>query len=490
MSTIEDRLTSALEARAGQVQPEDLRPAEVPSPKVTWLRHPATYAVVAAACAAVIAAPFVVDLGAGDPDPDPAPPPASQTPDLPPQEDVGGGWPVEFGTTPVDVDGDGVKDEIRVRHEPGKPLAGPRARIEVDLSATGTTVFAVVDSFNAFVNVAEAVDLDGDGDRELTIYRDDADYRNGAETFAVLTLAPDRLLEVEVPATPALVTGIIPDADTGRGYQSRVWVGRGGLRSYVTTDTYGGVEPLNLPVVYPVRVTAWSLVDGALVASDQGVQCIDVVNGPDSLLPVPCPDGYGTTTTPTFFPEQDETIGLGESFEVPKGSVTFTVSLEGGPVDHGAVEPGTTELVVGLPGGEVQRVPLPGVWVPAAYTTPVRMPGSDLTVLVAQEGGDSTTMTLVVIRQGKVMAALTDGPVPFGGGWLGAEAQGFQTWIGPDHVVYTRVMTEPMGEQYDVYRWTLGGTVSIDATPTLQPQSVGCFDLDNSAPGGEVTPCG
>ena len=491
MSTIEDRLTSALAARAEQVQPEDLREEGLPAPKVTWLRHPATYVVAAAACAAAIAAPFVLDLG--DADPSPAPPFTSQTPTpsetLPPQEDVGGDWPVEFGTSPVDVDGDGVKDRTRVRHEPGEPLAGPRARVEVDLSSTGATVFGIVETFDSFVNVAEAVDLDGDGDRELTIYRDDTDYRNGAEPFAVLSLVEDRLVEATVPATPALVTGIIHDGDTGRGYQSRVWVTAGVMRSYITTDTYTGVEPLNLPLTYPVQVTSWSMVDGALVPRDQGRQCIDIAADPGNDLPVPCPAGFGDTGSPALFPEQDQTIGLGESFEVAKGSVTFTVSLDGGPVDHGAVEPGTTELVVELPGGEVQRVPLPGGWVPAAYTTPVRMAGSDLTVLVAQEGGDSTTMTLVVVRQGKVMAALTDGPVPFGGGWLGAEAQGFQTWIGPDNVVYTRVMTEPMVEQYDVYRWALGGTVSIDETPTLQPQSVGCFDIDNSAPGGAVTPC-
>lgn len=476
MSTIEDRLTSALAARAEQVQPEDLRPPEVPRPKVTWLRHPATYVVAAAACAAAIAAPFVVDLGGGDPSPAPSPPSTPTT--LPPQEDVGADWPAEFGTSPVDVDGDGVEDKIRVRHEPGKPLAGPRARIEVDLSAAGATVFGVIDSFKGFVNVAEAVDLDGDGDRELTIYRDDADYRNGAETFAVLTLAEDRLLEVEVPATPALITGIIPDPDTGRGYQSRVWVAGGELRSYVTTDSFSGVEPLNLPPVYPVRVSSWSMVDGALLATEEGVQCIDTLREAATDLPVACREGYAPDPSPALFPEQEDRIGAGESFDVALGSVTFTVGLE----------LGGRELVVDVPGGGEERLTLAEGEAPEVYTTPVNLSdGSDLAVLVAQQGPAGTEMTLVVLGDNRLVTTLHEGAVPFGNGELSVDAGRYETWIGPDDVLYTAVAGRRSPE-YEVYRWSLGGTVSMGVAPTLQPLALGCFGMDLDAP-GDLTPC-
>jgi hypothetical protein len=480
MSTIEDRLTRALEARTEQVQPEDLRPAEVPAPKVSWLRHPATYAVAAAACAAAIAVPFVVDLGEGDPSPTPpvTTPTPSQT--LPPQEDVGGSWPAEFGTTPVDVDGDGVKDKIRVRHEPGKPLVGPRARIEVDLSATGTTAFGVIDSFEGFVNVAEHADLDGDGMQELTIYRDDTDYRNGAEPFAVLTLTEDRLVEVPAPATPLLATGTIVEPDTGRGYQSRTYVDDNGLHSFVTTDTYSGIEPLNLPAVYPVQVTSWSMVDGALVPSDDGVQCIDILPAGASDLPVPCPEGYGPEASPTLFPEQQDQIGVGESFDVALGSVTFTVGLEADG----------SELVVDVLGGGERRLTLPDGEAPEVYTTPVDMSGAgDLALLVAQQGPASTEMTLVILQRGGLVATLTEGPVPFGNGRLSVDAGRFQTWIGPDNVLHTAVATIESDEEYDVYRWALGGTVSMGVTPTLQPQRLGCFAIDLEAPDGDVTPC-
>lgn len=478
MTTIEDRLAAALTARAEQIQPEDLRAPDVPTAGVTWLRHPATYVAAAAACAAVIAAPFLVDLEGDDPTPAPAPTsPASET--LPPQEDVGGDWPAEFGTTPIDVDGDGVKDKIRVRHEPGKPLVGPRARVEVDLSATGASVFGVIDSFKGFANVAEHVDLDGDGLQELTIYRDDTDYRNGAEPFAVLSVVEDRLVEVPAPATPVLATGTIVDPDTGRGYSSRTWVDRRGLHSYITTDTYSGVEPLNLPLVYPVRVTSWSMVDGALVASEVGLECVDVVDGPDSGLPTACPASYGPNASPTLFPAQEQAVGPGESFDVPIGSGTFTVALAADG----------SELVVDQPGGEQARLSLPGAAATGVYTTPVDMPGTgELNILVAQEGATGTEMTLVILRDGELTATLEEGEIPFGGGELSVDAGRYETWVGPDNVLYTAVEGRRSPE-YEVYRWSLGGTVSMGIAPTLQPQALGCWGLDLDAPSSDLAPC-
>lgn len=470
MSTVEDRLTQALAARAEQVQPEDLRPPEVPAPKVTWLRHPATYVVAAAACAAVITAPFLVDLGGGTDDPSPTPPSPSQT--LPPQEDVGGDWPAELGTSPVDVDGDGTKDKIRVRHEPGKPLVGDRARVEVDLSSTGESVFGIVETLGGYLNVSHAVDLDSDGDRELVLYRERV-------SSVVVALAEDRLVEVEAPAAPALFTGIIEEPDTGRGYQSTILPDEDVLRSYVTTDTYSGIEPLNLPILYPVRMTAWSMVDGGLIPSDEGVQCIDVVNGPDSGRPVPCPEGFGPDSPPTLFPEQQETAGPGESFDVALGSDTYTVGLE----DDGS------ELVVEVPGGAEKRVALPGGET-EVYTTPVDMSGANaLALLVAQESGDSTEMKLVILQRGGLVVTVTEGPVPFGNGRLSVDAGRFQTWIGPDGALYTAVMTIDSDEEYDVYRWAQGGTVSMGVTPTLQPLRLGCFAIDLDAPSGDLTPC-
>ncbi|MFA6298461.1 MAG: hypothetical protein WC642_04800, partial [Nocardioides sp.] len=247
----------------------------------------------------------------------------------------------------------------------------------------------------------------------------------------------------------------------GRGRSSRVWKQDGGLFSYLSVDTFSGIEPLETPQVYPVDVTQWSLVDGALVPAPVGEQCVDHASTDPMTydgLPVPCPEGYGTGGSSTLLPDQEDVIGPGESFAVSEGSEGFTVSLDG------------SELVVVLPGGEERRVPLSGGGDPMVYTTPVNLAGGDLNVLVAQEGGDSSKMTLVTLRQGRVTATLTEGPVPFGNGWLGPDFdRSFRTWIGPEGVLYTRVQTEPGAEEYDVYRWSLGGTVSMGATPTLQP---------------------
>ena len=64
MSTLEDRLTAALEARAELVRPEDLRPASPPPVVVPPLRRrPAVYLLAAAACAVIVSVPFLVKAG-------------------------------------------------------------------------------------------------------------------------------------------------------------------------------------------------------------------------------------------------------------------------------------------------------------------------------------------------------------------------------------------------------------------------------------------
>lgn len=292
MSTIEDRLSAALEARAEQVQPEDLRPADVPAQRasVTWLRHPATYVAAAAACAAVIATPFLMNAGDGGSEPSPAP---SVVPsERPAQEDVGGDWPIEFPSDPVDVDGDGVKDQLRLRQEPGEPLVGPQVRIEVDLSATGDSVFGVFASLGSLVNVAYAADLDADGDRELVVFRD----RGLNLPHAVLALRDGRLVEVEQPDAPLLVTGNIP-AEGGTDRDSRVWTKGGALYSYLSVDSFSGGEPLDLPLVYPVEVTQWTLEGDVLVPREVARQCVDNRSTDPTTydgLPVPCLDVDGT----------------------------------------------------------------------------------------------------------------------------------------------------------------------------------------------------
>ncbi|MCD4532924.1 hypothetical protein LRP67_02360 [Nocardioides sp. cx-169] len=464
MSTIEDRLTRTLAARADQVGPEDLRPAEVPQARVSWLRHPATYAVAAAACAAAIAAPFLVDLGDGEPAPNP--------PAVSPQPDIGGGWEVVEQVVRVDVDGDGTADRVRVRQEPGQELIGPRLRVEADLT-DGERVFGIVPSGEVGYGVPQGVQLDNDPGRELILYRDGL-------PFAVLDLVDGRLAEPSRPSRPPLLNGIVP-ADDGRGRESALWVDGETLLTYLTVDTFSGGEPLSLPPEYAVDVTRWSLDDGTLVPTSLGEQCLDAVDGPTTpegmSVPAPCADGRAS---PALFPAAEDTVGPGESFEIPLGADTFTVALEEAD--------GSTWLVVDIPGSGEQRVSLPGSGTPTVFTSPVRMSDVELSVLVAQESGDSTAMTLVTVRGGRLVVALTSGQVPFGGGFQDPDARSFQTWIGPDNRLFTR-LKHAGSDEYDVWSWSLGGSVSVDGPPTLQPAAEGCFVLDNRTPPAETRTC-
>lgn len=479
MNTLEDRLTRALAARADLVQPEHLSPAQAPAPKVGRLRHPATYVVAAAACAALVLVPFVLTSGHGGDEPSPAPVPTETN--LPPQQDVGGHWKVTNDERRVDVDGDGTSDGVRIRAERGEPIYG-RLRIEADLSATGSQVFGIIDSGGIGFGVLEGIQADADAGRELVLYRDELD-------LAVLDLVDDRLVEASLPAGRTLVNGTVPAEVDGRGYASRWWIEPGTrvLHSYLSLDSFAGVEPLQTPPIYPVAVTSWSLADGSLVPEDLGRQCVDTEADPANGLPVPCADGSGADV-PALFPEATDTIGLGESFDVEVDGGTATVSLEGTATD-GSVDDGDAELVVTLPGEAGTRLPLPGGWEPVVHTQPIDMHFANLVLLVSQEGGDSDTMTLATTWNGHLFAARIAEGVPFGSGFQGSQARSFDTWIGPEGTLYTQVARETGGDEYDVYSWLLGGTVSADVAPTLQPIGEGCVRMDLTASPVEATRC-
>lgn len=463
MSTIEDRLTHALAARADLVQPEDLRPLDPPTATVSWLRHPATYVAAAAACAAAIAAPFVLT---GDGGASPEPPPTTQTPSLPPQTDVGGDWPIPFPSDPVDVDGDGVQDQVRIRQEPGKPLVGPGVRVEVDLSSTGDQVFGLTSSEGSFVNVMNAVDLDGDGDRELVLSRDEG------VPAAVLALRDGQLAEATRPDDPPLVTGTVPTGAGDRGRPSYLWVAGGGLYSYLSVDDFSGVDPVEDPTYYEVDVTRWSLDDGTMVPTAEGRQCVDkTLEGSDDL-PVPCEDD---DEDPQLFPEAQETIGVGESFDVSADGEPAVVSLE------------RDAVVLTRADGTEQSVELPEGGAPRLYTDLVRMADDNLVVLVAQRSGELDEMTVATTRNGNFFAARVEDETPFGGGTTDAGI--LRTWIAPDGTLYTGLQTDPDSNEYELNSWELGGTVSADVAPTLQRLAQGCVVIDDEASPPTAEPC-
>ena len=281
MSTVEDRLTAALAARADLVRAEDLRYAE-PPPSASPSRLPrvTAYALAAAACGAAVVAPFVLGGGPGDeatdlppatqqPTPAPTPGPTPNGDDLP-----GGGW-TEVYSYPraYDVDGDGASDEIVVRTEGEEDLPPGTRRVEVHLTTGG--VAAVLLDYDTYdLTMVEPVELDGETGDEVLYYRGTSDGRE----IGVLDLVDGALVDLEVPAEPGLTHE--PDAD----FHARGWfVDDLVLHSYRTVD--GGFVPgtsVSAAPPHEVDVWTWRLAGGELVVAPEGRQCWD---GADEIRP-------------------------------------------------------------------------------------------------------------------------------------------------------------------------------------------------------------
>jgi hypothetical protein len=485
MSTTEDRLIAALAARADQVHPEDLRAPEVPevAATVTFLRRPAAYAVGIAAAAAAIAAPFVIGgLGTDD-----APnPPATNipSPTLEPQPDIGADWPVAY-RQPADLDGDHVTEQVRLRAEPGDPLTGPRIRVESDLSS-GESVFGIADSGGVSVNFMEPADLDVEGGQELMLNRDQAD--GIGSDWLVVDLVDGQLIELEQDGSAPLSWGDVPDpADPDLAFATDRWVTKAGAlysaRTVRSFPRYG--MSFELPDPYVAEVWAWQVDGLRLVPVAQPQLCISTLEESRK----PCTGDQGEDL-PDFYPEETELIGVGESFEedVDFDGRADTIALEG-TVTDGSVGEGDVELVVTTTGSGEKRWPVPAGWAPQVYATTIQIGMVDgLSLLVSQEGGDSTTLTYVATGQegfaGDLIAVETDG-APFGGGFSGEDATPYRTWVGADDRMYTKVgppMTSSnSAAPAQIYLW------SLVPGPRLTAVDLGTFCEDTVS--GDITRC-
>lgn len=201
MSDIEQRLRSALEARAALVQPEDLslNPVlEPPEPEPgSWWQRPGAYLFVAAVAVIVIALPLLA-LAATRPDgKSEQPPPVEQ-----PTTEMTDSTPMQVDSRTGDVDGDGAPDDIRVMsvETDGSVLD---YSIEVDLSSTGATV-SYDHGAAADLALGQVANVDG---------------RSGADIIAVADAETDELYRA-VPIVVSLRDGELAqvlDADLGAG---------------------------------------------------------------------------------------------------------------------------------------------------------------------------------------------------------------------------------------------------------------------------------
>jgi hypothetical protein len=143
MNDLEQRLRSALNARADLVQPEDLSLSPVleePGPDAgPWWHRPGAYLFVAAVAVIVIALPLLA-LAATNLD-DPKRPPAEPAiSDPTSDETVTDPTPVQVDQDAADVDGDGTDDQIRVVSTEAPDAVIPDFEVTVELSSTGKTV--------------------------------------------------------------------------------------------------------------------------------------------------------------------------------------------------------------------------------------------------------------------------------------------------------------------------------------------------------------
>ena len=489
MSTTEDRLIAALAARAGQVQPEDLRAPELPepTPAVSFLRRPAAYAVGIAAAAAAIAAPFVIG-GLG---PDDAPvPPTTQSPSptpslsLEPQPDIGGDWPATQRLD-ADLDGDGTAEKVRVRAD-GDRYTAERLRLEAELSGSGEQVFGVLAIGGVDYHLTDWLDVDTDGDQELLVWVGNPDERPEAD-LRVVELIDGQLVQLEQTGDVEIQSGPVLDRKVDDRvslmFQTAWWVDDGNLYSTRSVRSYPfrGMTQ-SVPTVYRADVWTWQQVEpGVLSPVPQEPGCMSV-RGHAGPEPVPCPPTM--VDVPDLFPELTGAIGVGEFFRLDYGTgAPNRIALE----DDGS----GVDLVMTSSDAGDQRLALPDGEPPIVYTSLVNVgSGGGLSFLVAQESGDTSSMTLVTQWRGEPVAAQVSDQVPFGTGRVGQTATPFRTWIGPGDIIFTSVAAATESEEaaHQIFTWDLVGPLERGDPPILEPTELGTFCIDREG-SDEVTRC-
>lgn len=429
MSTLmEDRLTAALQARADQVQPEDLRPLDVPTVR-RLPKRPFWGVLAAAAATAAILVPLAFDGGESA---RPAPAPST-----------------EQASFRGDVDGDGTDDLVRLDRS---------NLLRVDL-AVGARIESQLDSGAELMGLADlgvsglAVVLDAGG---------------GVGDAAVLRVVDGDLFPVS----------------TG----DREWIGRAEGQTFWVADRrlYTGMyDPQHLDrEVVAVTVRSWTMPDDFLSSEEVGRWCWEHRTGAE---PRPCGPGEEAGTDvgprgdlPAMFPAVADAVGVGErvDFLFTSPDTPDSVRLEG-KVDGDSVEAGQVELVVEL-GGAEHRADVPAGWAPRLFTTLVAARGDAPAFLVEQEGGDSGTLTVFSFWNGELRALGQPEGVPFGSGFQvqGDETQPFLTWITGDGALFTGLTLDSSEGRYRVWRWT------DDLGETMVAEEVGevCIDWQVDPP--------
>lgn len=293
---IEGRLAAALEARAELVRSENLRPLKVP-PRPRRAARAGALVLAAAACAAVVAAPFGLGgLREGAHSPDPVAPPSDRTSPAPAKPvSPSSSWRLPSDSAPAvgrfrvvatqhaDLDGDGRVDRVRVM---ARPTLGTTAgvRLDADLAGPrfGSQLFRSTDL--APTSVLPPVELGGDG-REQLLYL----YDHGGDRW-LMVLGWDAHLRTIGWLNPWSPEPLVTGTD-GRGRRTGFYVDADGLHSWRTVEPLdpGGTTRVdvevwswrpryNLPVEQSVgrHRTVTRRIGSGLLATSEGIRCGDV----------------------------------------------------------------------------------------------------------------------------------------------------------------------------------------------------------------------
>ena len=452
MSTLmEDRLTAALRARADQVQPEDLRPVDVPvvsleaqRARTARRRRTAVLAgLAAAACAAAVAGPLLLGDTGGDGSPQPANPieprPTSSTER--PQPGLA-----------ADVDGDGQSDEVRL-----VPVDGGGFVLVVD-RATGEreVADAPVSDPGALVS---AGDLGGSPGEELVLQVTD----EPSVLPAVYTwMGRDGLVLGAYPAGD--LNGWRPEVP-----QTRWSADEDGLRTWEVESVEGEQR---------VPYWDWALDVGAkLRPGPMGTRCLDDA----ASVPEPCPDLPEPTKSdpgtgahgdlPELMPAVEELL-VDERFFYGSGPARGEYAQLRGDFgeEGGAVAGGDVELVVTEMGEEAHRIPISAGQSPRLVPAVLLAPGDAPVFAVQRSGGDTAVLELFTFWNGELIQVEPTGEVFLGSGIVDHQGQMTEqrTWLTPDGSMFTAVLLDAETRRHHLWRWV----DDLDAE-TIAPTDLG-----------------
>jgi hypothetical protein len=221
-----------------------------------------------------------------------------------------------------------------------------------------------------------------------------------------------------------------------------------------------------IPQRYPVELWTWTIEDEVLTPVSQGERCVLAL---DADRPFPCGDA-GPGPLPGTQPAADESAAVAQPFhtDVDGDGQDDVVALEG-PANRATVEDGDVRLVISLGSGGEPSAPVPAGWTPDVFTTPYAAADGTRGLLVRQEGGDATTMTLYLLKGDELVAARPEGGIRLGNGFdgTGENTTRTDTWLTTDGRLFSR--TKPLDQidenSWQFFEWTLHGTrVVIEET--------------------------